>query len=272
MTTKRAYFQSRRRAAAGFAAMLVGAVAIITGSGGGASAAHVDPVFHAKNQSCGQLGYLHEFKINGVPANSPPPYAINVDGTPGTITIANSDGFTFDFASTITVSAVFVKAADGGNLYAYDPPTAGDTGLVSPLTKPDDPNSPQARVSHVSFCFDEVDDTTTTTVDDTTTTVDETTTTVLVTTTTAAPTTTTAAPTTTESVLGTTATTEEETTTTEAATTTEETEETVQGVVVGRQLPRTGSGSTLPMTEAGLVLVGIGFAFLASSRLTEQRI
>lgn len=117
-----------------------------------ATAASVTPTFVTGNASCGQLGFLHEVKFNGVPANGP--HNITVDGVNGVITISNSTNFSFSFTSTIGVSAVFVKAANGGNLFVYDPPapTFGDTNLFSP---PTNPGGPQAQISHVSFCFGE---------------------------------------------------------------------------------------------------------------------
>ena len=58
---------------------------------------------------------------------------------------------TFSFTSNIAVSAVFVKAGNGGILYTFDPPTTVGTDLASP----------KDSISHVSFCWNE--DTTTTT-------------------------------------------------------------------------------------------------------------
>ncbi len=62
-----------------------------------------------------------------------------------TITIANSDGKTFDWASEYPVCAVVVKAGTGAYIYYYSG-AYGDTGLVAPWGK---------DISHVAFCFDE---------------------------------------------------------------------------------------------------------------------
>jgi LPXTG-motif cell wall-anchored protein len=120
------------------------------------------------------------------------------------------------FTTSIPVSAVYVKAANGGNLYTFNPPVSSASGL----------ESPKDSISHLTFCWS--DETTTTTAEETTsTTAEETTTTTAeetttttkpddTTTTTAEETTTTTKPddTTTTTAEETTTTTAEETTTT----------------------------------------------------------
>ncbi|MGQ0831083.1 MAG: hypothetical protein ACT4OV_05340 [Microthrixaceae bacterium] len=130
--------------------------------------------------------------------------------------------------------------------------------------------------------------TTTTTEPPTTTTEPPTTTTTVATTTTEPPTTTTEAPTTTTSTTEapTTTTTEGPTTTTTVGSSTTErpttsvapsttvaptTSVTVGGEQIGRNLPRTGAGATLPLTEAGAVLVGLGIALLGTARMRLER-
>jgi hypothetical protein len=137
-----------RRTRAVVAAIAVALVAaLVPAFASPAGADHVEPTFVAANRSCGQLGYEHEFKINGVPANTV--YPITVEDVDGTITITNGTNVSFDFTSTIPVEAVFVKAGSGGYLYAYEPPVLADTGLISP----DNDGGNQATISHVSFCF-----------------------------------------------------------------------------------------------------------------------
>ena len=64
-----------------------------------------------------------------------------------TITILNSNGATFDWASEWPVCKVIVKAGNAAYVYAYDG-AYGDTGLVAPDGK---------DISHVTFCFNEPD-------------------------------------------------------------------------------------------------------------------
>ena len=133
--------------------MAMGALALVAASvtllAPTARATH-SPTFVAGNPTCGSLGYDAEFKIEGVPSNGP--YTIPVSATNpsgGTLTISNATNFSFDFSSTVPVSAVVVKASNGGNLYTFSPPTTSHTGLQSPNTQ----SGNQATISHVSFCF-----------------------------------------------------------------------------------------------------------------------
>jgi hypothetical protein len=105
------------------------------------------------------------------------------DGTfsDGTLTVTidvteTDDGPAFDWMSNIGVDAVFVKGGPGGLLYVYDPPaeSTGDTGLHAPVN----PNNDKFfGLSHLSFCYDVDQATTTTTERDTTTTTEHETTT-----------------------------------------------------------------------------------------------
>jgi LPXTG-motif cell wall-anchored protein len=226
-----------------------------------------------------------------------------VDGqdSDGTLTVTvdvhpNEDtGPTFDWSSNIGVDAVFVKGGPGGNLYLYDEAT-GDTGLHAPINPA---NDKYYGLSHLSFCYDTGDGTTTTT-EPTTTTTDPTTTTTEPTTTTTEPTTSTTEPTT--STTGpTTTTTGPTTSTTEPATTTTEptTTTTAPGAVPPSPgavppspgavppspgavppsppgaapdvsqpltaLPRTGSGTGPALILSGLLLA-VGVSLVACSR------
>ena len=87
------------------------------------------------------------------------------------------DGPVFDWTSNIGVDAVFVKGGPGGLLYLYDPPaeSTGDTGLNAPVNPQ---NDKFFGLSHLSFCYDKDQATTTTSTTSTTsTTVGESTTT-----------------------------------------------------------------------------------------------
>jgi len=130
----------------------------------------------ADNPTCGDLApegaSWTEFKVEPVEDGT------FSDGTL-TVTIAvteTDDGPVFDWTSNIGVDAVFVKGGPGGLLYVYDPPaeSTGDTGLHAPVN----PNNDKFfGLSHVSFCYDKDQATTTTTERDTTTTTEHETTT-----------------------------------------------------------------------------------------------
>ncbi|HEX6239212.1 MAG TPA: LPXTG cell wall anchor domain-containing protein [Acidimicrobiales bacterium] len=178
--------------------------------------------------------------------------------TDGTLSVTidvteTADGPVFDWTSNIGVDAVFVKGGPGGLLYVYDPPTesTGDTGLHAPVNPA---NGMYYGLSHLSFCYDE--DETTTTVKDTTTSLDETTTT--------------------EKHEDTTTTTEkhEETTTTVAdeettTTTVKGDEATTTTVKPTGELPRTGS-TTFPLVAVGALLLATGFGLLVTTRLRRS--
>jgi LPXTG-motif cell wall-anchored protein len=195
----------RRRVAAGLVSMLIGAGCLIGASQGGAGASTsqastTPPVEVDENATCAELApegtTWIELKVEPVE-----------DGTfsDGTLTVTidvrdTDDGPVFDWTSNIGVDAVFVKGGPGGLLYVYDPPaeSTGDTGLHAPVNPQ---NGKFFGLSHVSFCYDKDQATTTTTVAPTTTS----TTVASTTSTTVAPTTsTTVAPTTSTTVAPTT--------------------------------------------------------------------
>jgi LPXTG-motif cell wall-anchored protein len=185
--------------------------------------------------------------------------------TDGTLTVTidvteTEDGPVFDWTSNIGVDAVFVKGGPGGLLYVYDPESTGDTGLHAPVNPS---NDKFFGLSHVSFCYDE--DQPTTTTESTTTTTEKPTTTTESTTTTEKPTTTTESTTTTEKPTTTT----ESTTTTALAPSTTTTS--LAAAPVG-QLPRTGSGSQTLLIVAGIILLLGGGALLGSAKLGQGRL
>jgi LPXTG-motif cell wall-anchored protein len=150
-----------------------------------------------------------------------------------------ADGPVFDWTSNIGVDAVFVKGGPiGGTLYLYDPPaeSTGDTGLHSPVNPQ---NGKFSGLSHISFCYDTEQGTTSTTAEETTSTTAE----------------------------ETTSTTAEETT----STTAEETTSTTAGAVSptttapGGELPRTG-GTISPMLGVGAALLASGGLLVAYAR------
>jgi LPXTG-motif cell wall-anchored protein len=235
----------RRRAVAGLITMLIGAACLLGASQSGAGANSTEestsaPVEVGENTTCADLApegaTWIELKVEPVE-----------DGTfsDGTLTVTidvrdTAAGPVFDWTSNIGVDAVFVKGGPGGLLYVYDPPaeSTGDTGLHAPVNPS---NGKFFGLSHVSFCYDKDQATTTTTETPTTST---TSTTVLPTTSTTASTTTTTQPTTTTTQAPTTtSTTVAPTTSTTASTTT-----TTQPTTTTTQAPTT-STTVAPTTS-----------------------
>ncbi len=116
---------------------------------GSAQRADADPVAPVKvegNATCASLGSgEYELKIEPVDSGT-----FDVPGF-GTVTIT-SDRRLLDWSSSFPINAVFVKGGPDGNLYVYDPPAMGDTGLHAPIN---DKNGRPYGLSHVSFCYDE---------------------------------------------------------------------------------------------------------------------
>ena len=216
----------RRRAVAGLISMVIGAGCLIGASQGSAGASSgqesTTPAGEVgENATCADLApegaTWIELKVEPVE-----------DGTftDGTLTVTidvrdTDDGQVFDWTSNIGVDAVFVKGGPGGLLYVYDPPeeSTGDTGLHAPVNPQ---NGKFFGLSHVSFCYDKDQATTTTEATTTSTTEAPTTSTTMASTTstTVASTTTTVKPTTTTTVAPTTSTTMASTTSTTVAPTT----------------------------------------------------
>jgi len=70
---------------------------------------------------------------------------------------AGADGKNFSFSNASPpVLKLAVKAGDGYYLYDYSPGGAtADTGLITPNTQGNDPEAPQAGLSHFFICFGE---------------------------------------------------------------------------------------------------------------------
>jgi hypothetical protein len=243
-----------------------------------ASAASVEPILVTGdgNPSCGELAADFsggqtwiEIKLEGDDLSDGPH---TVGGV--TVTLSNVTSHSFDWSATVGIDAVLVKAGSSDhNFYLYAPngdaaePTS-DTGLQA---------SGQNAISHISFCYDQTNPTTTTTsttAPSTTSSVPETTTTTVAetTTTTVPETTTTTVPeTTTTTVAETTTTTVPETTTTTdpavagSSTTVTTAPTQVLGTQQSRPLPRTGSDTgALVAFSLGLIAVGLGMILLGN--------
>jgi len=111
----------------------------------GTSGNGVTPTYVAGNPKC--PGDSELLRIDGVPEDD------EYDAGDGTITISNSTNTSFDWdADGVTIGTVIVKAGNGGFVYTYDTAATSDTNMQSPHSKHNDPNQPQAAISHVSFC------------------------------------------------------------------------------------------------------------------------
>lgn len=128
-----------------------------------ANAASVEPILYEDWQSgdakfeCGQVAccdadFSYKFDEWEKMAYDGP-YV--VDGG-NVITISNDDGVSFDWTSEWPVSCVIVKGGPSANVYCYDPPVYGDTGMFAP-TNPNNPNNEPYDISHVTFCYNEAD-------------------------------------------------------------------------------------------------------------------
>jgi hypothetical protein len=115
------------------------------------NAASVTPTHPTGNPTCADLGYSLSFKIdtgdleNTTYAEGDAVVATNWDGQEITISGLSANGQTFDWSSTLPVSAVLVKAGnDNNNLYTYNPPVTSDTDLTR--------GDGQQGISHLLFC------------------------------------------------------------------------------------------------------------------------
>ena len=170
----------------------------------------------------------------------------------GTITVSNLTEKSFDWSSSgVLITAVFVKAGNGGWLYNYLPSgETSDTGL----------GSVDHAISHITFCTG--GQTTTTTAPTTTTTTEATTTTTEATTTTNQPTTTTTQPTTTTSI-------EDEVLGTVITTSTTVADEVLDTEVTASTLPFTG-GENEHLAMLAMALLGGGALIVVGARSLER--
>jgi LPXTG-motif cell wall-anchored protein len=240
----------RRHALIGLVLMVAGLVIVVAAPTGNAGAAVQQATPSTSvvddNPTCGDLApegvTWTEVKVEPVE-----------DGTFGdgtlevTIEITETDdgdAVVFNWTSNIGVDAVFVKGGDNGLLYVYDPESTGDTGLHAPVN----PNNDKFfGISHVSFCYDKDQATTTTSTTSTSTT------------STSTSTSTTSTSTTSTTMGSTTSTTPSESTTTTAIGAVTPTTTPSGG------LPRTGS-TVAPMLAIGAALLAGGAALVGYAR------
>jgi hypothetical protein len=126
---------------------------------GPALATDVEPVLYQGNPTCGELGdFTYEFKVE-------PPTSGVKDDPNSTFEVEltvydTADGQAFDFEANQPVQAVFVKGGPGGNLYDYGAGADSDEGLHAPGNDAGTAVStpPWSGLSHISFCFGEVEE------------------------------------------------------------------------------------------------------------------
>jgi LPXTG-motif cell wall-anchored protein len=204
--------------------MGAGAVILVGALPGGAGAAverpstHVSPTEVPGNATCPEG--LTELKVEPVEDGT-----FSDDTLTVTIDVRDTaEGQVFDWTSNIGVDVVIVKGGPNSNVYTYDPESTGDTGLHAPVVS----SGKFAGLSHVSFCYDTEQGTTSTTAEETTSTTAE----------------------------ETTSTSAEETSTTAVSPST---------TTPGGELPRTGS-TVSPMLGIGAALLIGGGLLLAYAR------
>jgi hypothetical protein len=110
-----------------------------------AGAATVEPVYHANNPTCADLGYAHEIKFDPPSAGS-----ASADGVTVDMSLADDlFGKLVSWTSSAPIDAVLVKGGPNANAYVYGGGSSGDTGLHTPFNGPDK----YYGLSHVDFCW-----------------------------------------------------------------------------------------------------------------------
>jgi hypothetical protein len=112
-----------------------------------AGAATVDPVYHAGNPTCADIGYAHGMKFDAPSAGSASADGVTVEMSLG----SDAFGTLVDWTSSAPIDAVIVKGGPNANAYVYPGESSGDTGLHTPFNGPDK----YYGLSHVDFCWDD---------------------------------------------------------------------------------------------------------------------
>jgi hypothetical protein len=121
---------------------------------GGIDGPDVPAQFVDGNPTCGDLGFDNEVKFDS-PNSTDGTYTDPISGFSVDLDFNDTpEGETVDFSNASDpVTAVFVKGSSGGNLYDYSAsPVTEDDGLHAPIAGG---SETWAQVSHISFCFDE---------------------------------------------------------------------------------------------------------------------
>jgi hypothetical protein len=112
-----------------------------------AGAATVEPVYHAGNPTCADLGYSHGVKFDPPSAGSRSADGVTID-----MSLADDQfGKLVSWTASAPIDAVLVKGGANANAYVYPGESSGDTGLHTPFNGPD----MYYGLSHVDFCWDD---------------------------------------------------------------------------------------------------------------------
>lgn len=111
-----------------------------------AAASSVVPTLMPGNPTCADLGYVDDSYKFDPPVSGTSPDGINIDVAP--------DGIYFDWSAgaNIQVQAVIVKASNAANTYVYPVVVWSDTWLHAPVN----PSGSYPALSHIEFCYSQV--------------------------------------------------------------------------------------------------------------------
>lgn len=70
-------------------------------------------------------------------------------GSGRTISITTTDEKTIAWTSNVDINCVFMKGANGGDSYCYNPPVRSDSGLSTPIGA----SGGFQGISHINICF-----------------------------------------------------------------------------------------------------------------------
>lgn len=141
-----------------FAAMLLVALPVLAAmeasepvSDGGVTPYIIDGANQGGNRTCEEVGLAFYDDADYYEFSSE---RVNYEGGvfdaafPGGLTV-NTDGTYVSFSSTFGIGAVIVKGSAAANVYEYNPPTYGDSGLAAPVN----PSNGSAGLSNITFCW-----------------------------------------------------------------------------------------------------------------------
>lgn len=115
-----------------------------------ASVAGLEPTLHDGDPTCADLGYAHELD------DRPVSQIRTLSGDGVDVTVTQVGDRYFDWTATAGIGAVVVfggPVPNISNVYTYDPPSVGDTGLHAPINVPQGQGKPYGSYG-TRFCFD----------------------------------------------------------------------------------------------------------------------
>ncbi len=141
---------SRRTAAAVGLLLLFYMVGLVLVGSPPAGATHVDPQLVIGNENCAAAtGTSELLRLESGAQLAVGSATYQVSG--GSISVTIHQGATFDWSSSVSIAAVFVKGGPNGNLYDYRPLSgaSNDQGLHAPVNPS---NGGLYGLSHITFC------------------------------------------------------------------------------------------------------------------------